>query len=157
MKNRTKNAIDILNTQKSKLYSVTIDLNDGIWGAQLLSYIVTYFSENSVEYQFLSKTAFYTPEYNEDGKIPEGEVRMDRLKKINKAIDFIDNCIEKLKNTGVYKKPKTNILSSLSEGWLIFICGLIIAAMTGLFYIGYWYGEHNSSTAPFVTNQKSGK
>jgi hypothetical protein len=157
MDKQTQKAIEILNIQKSKLDSGK-SLNDGIWRIQLLSYIATYFSENSTEYKFLSKKHFYVDEYDSRAyRISENSIQDDLKEKIVQAREFIDNCIETLKNTGIYRKPKSNFLSRVSENWLIFICGIIISVLVGIFYIGYWYGQHSSLTPPFVTNQKAEK
>jgi len=53
---------------------------------------------------------------------------------------FLENCIKKIQASGLYKKPKTNSFSRLSDTALWTLITIISSA---IFYAGFWFGSHD--------------
>lgn len=126
-----KKAIEILQKQKLKLDNPNF-LKDETWVFQTASYIKDFFGENSAEYVFISKFQFRVYFTNYDSE-------QDAVRELNaktpKAKKFLENCIETISNKGLYKEPKTNIISDKSNFELI---SIVVAIAIFVFWIGYW-------------------
>lgn len=126
-----KKAIEILKKQIEKLDDSTI-YKDNNWTFQTASYIKDFFGKESTEYIFISKFNFKVLASSwEDDK----DVKRQLLDKHKKAKVYLENCIETISNKGLYKYPKTNIVSDKSNFELI---SIVIAISLFAFGIGYW-------------------
>jgi hypothetical protein len=150
MKSKIQKAILIIKGQIKKIEDENFDYDS--WKTQCTTLIEFYFGENSGEYKSLHKpTIRYYSGYETQKELTEK--RQSEIKTICKVLE---TATETLEIVGIYKKPKSNILSSISEGWLIFIAGLIISAFAGLFYIGYWCGQQGLfANSPLVPKHKT--
>jgi len=132
-------AIDILKQQKSKLRRRNDNIGnvevliDGTWKTQTESYIKLFFSEKSPEFDHISHFMLY--------ELPTLEAYA--YKAIPGLETFIDNCVESVKNNGLYRIPRGNFLSRLNEGTLVTI---LIFAIPGLLTVGTLFGKYLSDT-----------
>lgn len=119
------------------------------WRIQSASYIKLYFGENSEEYAFFTQRVFSDATY--------GIIEISEVEKSKSTILHLTNAIETLKVKGIYKHKQKRFISNISEGWLIFWAGCILAAFGITFSIGYWYGERadKSITAPIMPHDKT--
>jgi hypothetical protein len=126
-----KKAIGILKKQIEKLDDSTFH-KDGNWTFQTASYIKDFFGKESTEYLFISKFNFkvITGPWDDDKS-----VNQQLLDKHKKAKVYLENCIETISNKGLYKHPKTNIVSDKSNFELL---GIVVAISIFVFGIGYW-------------------
>ena len=131
-----KSAIKHLEKQKAEFLNKSFD-NIGAWKGKTASMIVDFLGFDSGEYYSFSKFHF-------------GEWCLDK-KSIHKDSSFynehsalvglIDNCIDKIKRSGLYKKPQSNVLSHVDNWKLITIAvALFVAGLTA----GIWLKENTS-------------
>ncbi len=132
-------AIEILQKQKLKLDDQNI-LKDETWVFQTASYIKDFFGENSTEYSFISKFEFkvyFTNYQSEQAAVIELNSKTPKAKK------YLENCIETISNKGLYKHPKTNFLTRISETAL---WTMISVSFVGLLTVGSLFGNWYSNT-----------
>ncbi|WP_159523911.1 hypothetical protein [Sunxiuqinia indica] len=129
-------AIRLLKNQKAEFIDKSFD-NVAAWKGKTASMIVDFLGFDSGEYYSFAKFHF-------------GEWCLDK-NSINKnspfynehsaLIGLIDNCIDKLKRSGLYTKPQSNVLSNVDNWKLITIAvALFIAGLTA----GIWLKENTS-------------
>ena len=100
---RKSKAIKILQTQKAKVLDVNT-YNDETWVFQTGSFIKDFFGEDSAEYSFISQFTFMVKVPN----LTSTEEDRERLKsKKEKAVNFIDDCIETIRYKGATIKKLT--------------------------------------------------
>jgi hypothetical protein len=117
-----KTAIAILKRQINKLQSSKENRNDS-WTIETKHYIISFFGENSIQKDFFNG---YSWSLNPNSDLDWQE---------NQVVLFLNDCINIIKNVGLYKKPKTNIVSDKSNFELI---SIVIAISLFAFWIGYW-------------------
>ena len=154
MKAKDKKAISIISAQIQKAESENFDkiYDSPTWKIHAKSLIELFLGPNSEQFKNLNR-AFLSGDASYLSMSEKNEVRRDE---INYDCKILESAIEIIQIKGIYKKPKLNFLSTVSENWLIFIVSLIISAMAGLFYIGYWYGQQSILTS-IISNQKTEK
>jgi hypothetical protein len=113
--NRNK-AISILKNQIEKIK--TPEGKTSEWSMQTKSYVKSFFGEDSIQFEYFQTFSFFST-YTYD------------------PVLFLNECIEFIKNNGLYKVPKKNFLESLPN-WLIM---LLIPA---LFSAGLAIGKYTS-------------
>lgn len=123
---KRSNAITILKSQKEKLINSSI--KDRIWIIQTSNYIKSFLGEQSDEYRFIINILSFNP------STPTKDGRKDNIQMI---MDFIDNCIEIIKNKGLYKPPYKNFLQKINNAWLI-------AIITGIISVSFFAGKFTS-------------
>jgi hypothetical protein len=131
----TKKAIEILTKQRDKIDDINYP-NDETWVYQTAEYIRQFFGENSTQFSYINRFSFSVLATNYDSK---EAVRQWMAQKPRDAKQFLNNCIEDLKHTGLYKKPSVNILSKLSDTalWTI-IPFTLTTVFTGGFLLGQY-------------------
>lgn len=131
---KVKEAIGILLRQKQKL--ATENLRQGTWLIQTSSLIKDFFGDTANEYNFIKDFEFYSNTM--DIMSAEYDTNAHINKNSKAASQFIDNCIETLNHKGIYKAPKQNSLTKISETALWTIIGI---AVPGLISIGIFFGN----------------
>lgn len=129
-----KKATDILLRQKEKL--TTENLRQGTWLIQTSSIIKDFFGDTSDEYNFIKDFKFYSNTM--DIMSAEYDTNAHISKNSKAASQFIDNCIETLNHKGLFKAPKTNSLTQISETALWTIISITVP---GLISIGIFFGN----------------
>lgn len=129
-----KKATKILLSQKKKL--TTENLRQDTWRTQTSSLIKDFFGDTSNEYLFIKGFEFYSKTF--DSMSAEYNTNAHINKNSKAASHFIDNCIETLTHKGLYKQPKPNLISRLSETALWTILGV---GVSGLISIGFFFGN----------------
>ncbi len=138
---RTMNpkVLKAINTLKEQSDKLPVDDEFKInWVIQTSSYIRDYFGETDENYLriksfslFQSSKGQYENWFGDDVWVPNKNYNPADRNIIAK--DFLKNCVEILeKRNYLYKKPKKNFLSTISEAWLIFWIGLAFAIIAGL-------------------------
>ncbi|NOQ26014.1 MAG: hypothetical protein GQ564_11680 [Bacteroidales bacterium] len=95
-------AIKIMRTQLAKVESSEkFSEIANTWQLQTTTYVCNFFGENSSEYEWINHAEL------------RGEYKAD-------PIPFLNNCIETINNIGLYKRPKSNFLTS-APNWLIML------------------------------------
>lgn len=113
-----KNAIKVLKSQKQKLDSFHEKrFYDLVWKTQTVQYIKQIFGEKSEQFNYINSLKIYN-QYSPD------------------PTRFLDSCIDSVKNFGVYKEPKKNILDGQSNFKIISIAiSIFIAGFTACFWL----------------------
>ena len=145
---RKRQATVIINQLFDKLE--TADPNNlSHWKIEARSIAESIFGKDSHEYKSLGQ--FYV----DNNYASDAEKMYDKIKETNSLKSLRNIFLKAITVKGVYRKPKENSLSKITEGWLIFWAGLLVFGVIPMtFYIGYWAGEHSLSTTPSATNQK---
>lgn len=130
-----KKAIEILTQQKTKLEKGSFH-QDETWVFHTAFYIKDFFGENSTEFNFISQFSFTVISTN---LTPDNDILYALGQKKQKALKFLDNCIETLQNKGLYK-PDSKIMTWAKEPanlWKIFafIVTTLLSAATLIFAI----------------------
>jgi hypothetical protein len=141
-----KNAIKILIRQKDKLADYTI-YKDETWTFQTASFIKDFFGEQSPEFSFISQFKFTV--FGHTGMTNE-MWRNELDLKQNKALKFIEDCIETIQHKGLYKTPKINFLQNLGSNA---VWAIISISVPGLLTIGFIFGQFISDTKNFELKQ----
>lgn len=116
-----KTAIKVIEIQIQKLDKFhEKKLYDLVWKTQTTQYIKQIFGESSEQFDYMSTAKVQSP-YSPD------------------PTKFLDSCIDSVKNVGVYKEPKKNILSSLSDS-------LIVLILTTIGIVSFALGKYTSDT-----------
>lgn len=105
-----KKAIEILIQQKNKLEKSSF-YQDETWVFHTASYIKDFFGESSTEFTFISQFRFTVISTN---KTPEPDILYALDQKKQKALKFLDNCVDTIKNKGLYK-PESKMLTWVKE------------------------------------------
>jgi hypothetical protein len=117
-----KTAISILNKQIDKLKLSKENRTDS-WTIETKQYIISFFGEDSIQKDFFNG---YSWVLNPNSDLDWQE---------KQVIIFLNDCISIIKNVGLYKRPKTNLVSDKSNFELI---GIVIAISIFAFGVGYW-------------------
>lgn len=117
-----KTAISILNKQIDKLQSSKENRNDS-WTIETKHYIISFFGEDSIQKDFFNG---YSWSLNPNSDLDWQE---------RQVVIFLNDCINIIKNVGLYKRPKNNLVSDKSNFELI---GIVISISIFVFWIGYW-------------------
>jgi hypothetical protein len=130
-------AVEILLEQREKLD--TENLRQDTWKTQTASYIKFFFGEKSNEYIFIEEFEFYSKTLDSFSAQYDTNYYIKANKKA--ASNFIDNCVDTLKHKGLYKAPKQNFITQLSETAIWTIVGV---GVTGLLSAGFFFGNLSS-------------
>ncbi|MCK4664498.1 MAG: hypothetical protein KAT68_16635 [Bacteroidales bacterium] len=142
-----KSAIKILRKQKAKLTDKN-HYNDETWVFQTASYIKDFFGYNSTEYSFISKFSFTVKVLN----ITPPEETLQLIKeKEQKALNFLDDCVETISNKGLYKRDNIIFLKKLVNVKTI---GLILSIGATIFLIGYYFGTEKINKENIELNRE---
>ncbi len=135
---RKSTAIGLLREQQESLKS-TYGNTFAAWKNHTISLIKDFFGENSPEYEAAKLLAY--------ARVIDRELDYNTQTIINKTeknteliLAFLENCIKKIQASGLYKKPKTNSFSRLSDTALWTLITIISSA---IFYAGFWFGSHD--------------
>ena len=146
----SKKAIEILKIQIEKLDNPKIRKDEN-WIFQTASYIKDFFGKESAEYSFISNFNFKVPFNQYDNKsFPIEQLNL----KILKSRQYLENCIETIKVKGLYKHPKPNFISRISETAL---WAIISISIPGLLTIGGLFGNmisENKNVELKIENKK---
>lgn len=125
-----RKAIQILNKQKDKLLDESI-YKDENWVFQTASYVKDFLGEDSPEYNLISRFHFGILT---NGSLSNEEIHNELDSKKQKAEVFIDNCIETIKNKGLYKSSiiTTTYIAAKSAIIKQIVIGIIITIVGGL-------------------------
>ncbi|MFL5762947.1 MAG: hypothetical protein ACJ77K_03325 [Bacteroidia bacterium] len=120
-----KKAIEILKKQKEKLPK------DDTWVFQTASYIKDFFGEDSVEFNFISQFTFTVVAHS---GTTDDVMRHEVFSRRDKALRYLDNCIEIIETKGLHKKENKYIAYIKEPANLFKIVGAICttAASIGL-------------------------
>jgi len=105
--------------------------SDWQWIAHTCDLITKYIGNESAFYNTLSQFRF---QVLNDGTLSNKQILSALNSKEKDAIRLVNECIEYIKTNGILKQKKSNFLSRISDGWLIFVIGTLIP---GIFYLGY--------------------
>lgn len=146
---KLKRAIKILEEQKQKVLSSDHPNNEE-WIFETASYIKEFFGINSTEYSWISQFKWHVKYIDSPFIDNEKDVDFELKQKPKKAVTFLENCKNVLKNKGLYKEPKKNLLSDFNNWKLITIfIAIFIAGLTS----GIWLNEKKSfSFNSFIQN-----
>ena len=137
-----KNAARILKTQIEKIDNIHHS-EHRLFLDQTKTYIVSFFSKDSHEYDYIKH--FYFSDFS---VITKGSTRksntIDDLK--NELKKFLTNCIETINNIDLYKPPIDNWFSKLPD-WLMSLI------LTTLFGLGIVIGNVTSDKQNFKLRQ----
>lgn len=142
-----KKAIEILKNQIVKFDNIKI-YRDETWIHQTASYIKDFFGENSTEYKFVTTFEF---DVEVDRNDNENTIDFKIKSKMENMKQFIKNCIEKISINGLYKHPKTNIVSDKNNYELL---GIIAAISFVVYGIGYYFGVEKTNLECIETKVK---
>jgi hypothetical protein len=131
---KVKKAIKIIEEQRQKVLNPKHP-NNNEWIVETASYIRDFFGFDSTEYFRFAKFKWQVKTLNTES---EGSV-LQRLEE-NKAeiLQFLENCKRTLRNKGLYRETKKNLLSDKSNSQLI---GIIFGICVSVFGLGYWAKE----------------
>jgi len=135
---KLKKAIQILEEQKQKVLSPDHPNNDE-WIIETASYIKDFFGFNSTEYSRIAQ--FKWGVFTTTNTSAEDLNQEIAYKKKN-IILFLDNCKRTLRNKGLFKEQKNNLLSDKSNAALI---GTIFTISTIVFGIGFYFGTEKTN------------
>ena len=137
---KLKKAIQILEEQKQKILKPE-NINSQEWIVETASYVKDFFGFESTEYSWIAQFKWHvdpkTSVFGTDDEIIE---IIDNKPK--KAVKFLDNCKQTLKNKGLFKEPKNNLLSDKSNAALI---GTIFTISSIVFGIGFYFGTEKTN------------
>jgi hypothetical protein len=119
-----KTAISILNKQIDKLKLSKENRTDS-WTIETKQYIISFFGEDSIQKDFFNG---YSWVLNPNSDLDWQE---------KQVIAFLNDCINTIRNIGLYKKEKPNFLVTLPN-WII------SAVLPGLFALGLLAGKCSS-------------
>lgn len=114
-----KKAIEILQKQIDKLLSTKQNRNES-WIIETQTYVINFFGKESHQNNFF-KYYSWTPNPDFDPDFQEKQ-----------TIIFLNDCIDTIKNIGIYKEPKQNFLNQLSDSLLVLILSVIGIVSFGL-------------------------
>jgi hypothetical protein len=134
---RKSKAIKILEKQKQIFIDRSYSSRD-TWKQLTASYISDFFGADSGEYYSFFHFQFGVLTSN----VYDENIQYKLDSKNNAMIGLLDNFIIKLKNTGLYKKPKANILSDTNNATLF---GLSLTILIVVFGIGYYFGTEKTN------------
>jgi hypothetical protein len=131
-----KSAIRHLEKQKTEFVNKSFD-NVAAWKSKTASMIIDFLGFESGEYYSFAK--FHFGEWCSD----KNSGNKDSLfyHEHSALTGLIDNCIDKIKRNGLYKKPQSNVLSN-ADNWKLITIAIIIfvAGLTA----GIWLKENTS-------------
>lgn len=131
----TEKAIEILIRQRDKVVDKD-HYNDETWVFHTASHIKDFFGEDSTEYSFISQFKFTVIG---NSAMSNEQWRSDLDHQQDKALKFIDNCIQTIKDKGLYRPPRQNFLQRLNDTWLTTILVLVLSGIgTVTFLIGQY-------------------
>ena len=137
---KLKKAIQILEEQKQKVLSPNHPNNDE-WTFETASYIKEFFGLNSTEYSWISQFKWHVKYLDHPLIDNTSDVDFLLKEKPKKAVRFLDNCKNTLKNKGLFKLPKKNLLSDINNWQIITIfVAIFIAGLSS----GIWLNEKKS-------------
>lgn len=143
---KKEKAIQILNGQIDKLNQRGAKV-DTPWVNQTSSYIKDFFGKDSDEYKYITSPSFRpVPMF-----LPDDWTQTEANWRLI-AINFLNNCIESIKNKGLYRNPFSFILKMKTEV-ILFIITLIFSGLgwlgTFIYNKGYEKAKNESiRTAP---------
>lgn len=133
---RKKTAINLLKTQK-KIFELESYDNRDVWFQKTASLIELVLGRESNEYHSFSHFEFGILTTNPENVDFNAVYKQKR--KI--MIGLLNNCIDKLNITGIYKPPKDNLLSTYNNWQILSI--IVIVFIAGL-SAGIWLSETKS-------------
>lgn len=144
--------IDILKEQLEKLDDEYSSKSEN-WQIQTKSYIKDIFGEDSVEFEHISKFTFYP--YHAHSLL-QSELIQETNERTKNIKDFIKNCINTLEKRSQNESPnmenvnngnRGNFISRMSEGWAIFLVGVVFFTWGGFCYsFGVWQTKNTVDT-----------
>lgn len=135
-----KKAIKIIEIQIEKLKEFKEPKNfDYNWKSQTMTYIENFFGSDSTEFNSIK---------NIQGSGPYA----------TSPIPLLKNCIELIRNLGLYKKPKQNFLYSMPNwlAMLLFPLMLTIGITIGNFQAKSQMNDTNDNKSGIISNTTSG-
>ena len=132
---RKKKAIKILEQQRQKVLNPHYQ-NNQEWIFETASYIKNFFGVNSAEYAWISQFKWYVKSGN-TAVVSTEEIHEILGKKSKKMVLFLNNCKLILENKGLYKIPKNNVLSNISN---VALLGTLLTMASIIFGIGFYFG-----------------
>ena len=136
-------AVNVLQQQIDK--GDDSNINYASWKIQSQSIIEKYFSKDSKEYSWFDRRIFSDAHY---GINVDEHYRQETIKDLEDTQAHLKASIDTLKIKGVFKPPKPNFLSRISDKWLIFFIGLLLAAYPVAYRIGRWTMETEKNQLP---------
>lgn len=140
-------AIQILTRQRDKLDDPKVP-NDDAWIFQTADYIRQFFGDNSQQFSYISQFKFGVW-YKTSDSSDVIKARLDQ--NLREVKQFLDNCIEAINDTGLYKPPTTNFLNKLSDTALWTIIPFVV---TVTFSAGLLVGKYFSDTQNIELKQE---
>lgn len=135
-----------MNKENEKVVKIFQELKDeldtfkdysplNIWRSHVADLALKYLNPKSQLLQYISDKSIFSMSSHEEST--------------RKGKIFMDNCISYISNNGIYKEPKKNFLSSMSDEAVI---GLIAILVTTVFGAGYFCGNYFSQNK--IDNEK---
>jgi len=144
---KLKKAIEILEKQKQKVLDPEYPNNDE-WIVQTASYIKDFFGFDSTEYFRIANFKWSIKVINTTSKDDRKYFLKEKKENI---VLFLDNCKQTLENKGLFKEPKSNLLSDKNNAELI---GIIFTISSIIFGIGYYFGTEKTNNELIRTENK---
>ena len=127
---KLQTALKIL--QRQLLQIETIQKGDNSWVLQTQEYIKNFFGEQTILLSFFNNFTFIAiHSYGSE----DDPMLINRKKQ---ATEYMTGCIQSLNDIGLYKKPKQNFLSSLSDTALWTMFGTILPL---IIYLSFYFGK----------------
>ena len=139
---KNEQTIALLRREQESLKTVN-SATCSVWKTHMKSYIKTFFGEHSPQFKYISDYQFWY-NYNQ----PEAETKAN----IPIMSLFVETCIDTITNIGLYKPPKQNFLSRISDGLLAAIIGIAVPA---LFIGGTLWGKYLSDVQNIELKQEN--
>lgn len=136
-------AINILNTQLNKLKSETFG-KESTWMSETRSYLDKVIGFEDVLNEGYRDIVSQVGNSRKNGIIQVADIYTYRAHFEN----ILNSAIDRIRNMDIEKKG--NFLSRISEGWLIFWCGLIVSGFGLAYGTGFYFGQRNPIEAPAI-------
>ena len=149
---RKKKAIKILEEQRQKVLNPHYQ-NNQEWIFETASYIKNFFGVKSAEYAWISQFKWYVKSGNK-AVVSTEEIHEILGKKSKKMVLFLNNCKLILENKGLYKIPKNNVLSNISNAALL---GTLLTMASIIFGIGFYFGTKKTQKDPIRIENEMNK
>ena len=149
---RKKKAIKILEEQRQKVLNPHYQ-NNQEWIFETASYIKNFFGVKSAEYAWISQFKWYVKSGNK-AVVSTEEIHEILGKKSKKMVLFLNNCKLILENKGLYKIPKNNVLSNISNAAIL---GTLLTMASIIFGIGFYFGTKKTQKDPIRIENEMNK
>ena len=139
-------AIEILEQQRQKVLDPDIPINTE-WTFETASYIREFFGLDSVEYSRISQFNWELQFLN----TTQSEEKLNALNENESNIlIFLENCKQTIKNKGLFKPTKNNLLADRNNATLI---SIIFSISIIVFGIGFYFGTEKTNK-DFIKTEK---